>query len=467
MQPDRHVAVDFGRARQDIAAPGDAVVLEWTDPPLLDDPVTAVHEALEHPVGSPPLGEIARSGTKVVVAFDDPLLPARIVQTVLPCVLDALERAGVRRTDIRLISANGTHVKSGARELESYLGADLFRAWSADAQLSSHDCTDSAGLVGMGRSRLGDLVEVNRVVQDSDLLVFVGSVKVAPNGGYSGTNVSVGLSGIRCASATYGFPVFAHPDSCHGNPARSLYQAHKQAISERIEDVTGRRTFYVNGLSGTAGRIAAVVAGYAPEVNRRSWAVADEFCVANSPQADVLVVGIPHQLPYDTANNPLMALYAIAAAARLWRGRPLLRAGGIAIGVTPSDGTIDTARLPSYPEVIDLFCESKSVEALHALVPRYWYGERYARSYAEGRSYHATHPFWLLNGCDYLVKRASRIVVAGTRNPDAFRRLGCVPTADFPDAWRLVRDHFDRPRTVILPSYWSRPLFAFDVASAA
>ncbi len=463
MERDQRVAVDFGRGRQEIAAPGDAVVLEWTDPPLLADPAAAVRDALAHPVGSPPLVEIAGSRTKVVVAFDDPLLPARIVQTVLPSVLGVLDRAGVSRADIRLISANGTHVKSRPCELESYLGAELFRAWSTDGRVLSHDCVQPADLVGMGQSRLGDLVEVNRLVQESDLVVFVGSVKVAPNGGYSGTNVAVGLSGIRCASATYGFPVFAHPDSCHGNPADSLYQEHKQAINERIEEVTGRRTFYVNCLSGTAGRIAAVVAGYAPEVNRRSWARADQFCVAPSPDADVLVVGIPQQLPYDAADNPLVALYAMATAARLWRGRPLLREGGIVIGVTPSDGTIDTARLPSYPEVIDLFCESKSVEALDALVPRYWYDETYARSYAEGRSYHATHPFWLLNGCDYLLKRASRIIVAGTRNPEAFRRLGCVPVADFSEARALVSDHFDHPRTVVLPSYWSRPLFAFDV----
>lgn len=465
MDSEKRVVVDFGREREEIAVPGDAVVLEWTDPPLLADPVTAVESALAHPVASPPLVEIARSRKKVVVAFDDPLMPRRVVQTVLPSVLGALDQAGVSRSDIRLISANGTHVKYGLRALESYLGADLFRTWSSDARVLSHDCMEPADLVGMGRSRLGDLVEVNRLVQESDLLVFVGSVRVGPNGGYTGTNVTVGLSGIRCASATYGFPVFAHPDSCHGNPASSLYQEHKQAINERIEEVTGRRIFYVNCLSGTGGRVAAVVAGYAPEVNWRSWAVADRFCVARSPDADVLVVGIPRQLPYDTSDNPLLALYALSAAARLWRGGPLLREGGIAIGVTPSDGTIDTEKLPSYPEVIDLFCESKSVAALDALVPRYWDGEKYSRSYAEGRSFHATHPFWLLNGCDYLLKRASRIIVAGTRNPEAFRRLGCVAAADFPEAWRLVRNHFDRPRTVVLPSYWSRPLFAFDVSS--
>ncbi len=465
MESEKRVLVDFGQGRQEIAVPGNAVVLEWTDPLLLADPMAAVEMALAHPVGSPPLVELARSRKKVVVAFDDPLMPARIVHTVLPSVLGVLDLAGVSRSDIRLLSANGTHPKYGSRDLERYLGADLFRTWAADARVLSHDCVESAGLVGMGRSRFGDLVEVNRLVQESELLVFVGSVRVGPNGGYTGTNVAVGLSGIRCASATYGFPVFAHPDSCHGNPASSLYQAHKQAINERIEEVTGRRVFYVNCLAGTGGRVAAVVAGYAPEVNWRSWAVADQFCVAKSPDVDVLVVGIPQQMPYDTSDNPLLALYAVSAAPRLWRGRPLLREGGIAIGVTTSDGTIDTERLPSYPEVIDLFSESKSVEELDALVPRYWYGENYTRAYAEGRSYHATHPLWLLNGCDYLLKRASRIIVAGTRNPEAFRRLGCVAAADFSEAWRLVRDHFDRPRTVVLPSYWSRPLFAFDVSS--
>ena len=51
----------------------------------------SVYKALENPIGSPPLIDLARKAREVVIVFDDFTRPTPISQ-VLPPVLDILER---------------------------------------------------------------------------------------------------------------------------------------------------------------------------------------------------------------------------------------------------------------------------------------------------------------------------------------------------------------------------------------
>ena len=53
--------------------------------------------------------------------------------------------------------------------------------------------------------------------------------------------------------------------------------------------------------------------------------------------------------------------------------------------------------------------------------------------------------------------RASVVIMAGSRNPGAFRALGITPAADFAEAWRLAtRIVGPDPVTVVAPNFWSR-----------
>ena len=56
------------------------------------------------------------------------------------------------------------------------------------------------------------------------------------------------------------------------------------------------------------------------------------------------------------------------------------------------------------------------------------------------------------------------MIIAGTQNPTAFRKIGIEPMTDFDDAWRLATGLVGEvPVTVVAPTYWSRRIFKFDV----
>src|SRR5439155_724268 len=89
----------------------------------------AVRAALAAPRELPRLGELARPGAAVTIAFDDATVasygPIRAV--AIEAVLGELEAAGVPRGRVTLICANALHRKLRPAELARILGEDLAR----------------------------------------------------------------------------------------------------------------------------------------------------------------------------------------------------------------------------------------------------------------------------------------------------------------------------------------------------
>ena len=115
--------------------------------------------------------------------------------------------------------------------------------------------------------------------------------------------------------------------------------------------------------------------------------------------------------------------------------------------------------------MIDLYAGHHEIHELarhqSAIATRPEYLERYAN----GGAYHPIHPFWLLYACDYVLSRAGAVVMAGTRNPGAFRKLGMHPARSFEDAWKRAETIVGpNPVTVVAPTYWSKRIFKFAVS---
>ena len=56
-----------------------------------------------------------------------------------------------------------------------------------------------------------------------------------------------------------------------------LYRKHKEVIMKQIEKSTGKRVFYVDAVLGTGTQMAGVFAGYSPEINEPTWALAEKL----------------------------------------------------------------------------------------------------------------------------------------------------------------------------------------------
>jgi hypothetical protein len=449
-----------------VSVPDDAVVLEYVEQPTAGDPQGVVDGALDAPAELPPLAELVRalpaSGRRrVVIAFDDPNRPAATVRTVLPAIVRRLEAAGVDDRDVTLISANGMHPKFSAESLRAYVGREVAKRFGD--RLVNHDCEDAEALVDLETTAFGDVVEMNRAAMESDLLIYVGNVATNIWGGYSGSGIVVGLGGVRSFAGHHGRGGIGHPDSCHGEPRTMHYQKRKAAIHAAIERRRGRATFYVEAMTDARGVIDAF-AGRAEAIRARAWREADRRFVRRTPPADVLVVGLAPAFLYGLAANPLIALTGVAFPTRLWLGAPLLRRGGVVIGVTDSAGVVDPATHPGYAEAMAAFGASRSFDDLARAADGIGRAPRLVARYRAGGAYHPYHPFWLFNENEYAMTTAERIILAGATPGAHWEQLGCMVTPDFAAAWRaaqcVVGPH---PRTVVLPTFWSRPRIKFDV----
>jgi lactate racemase len=450
--------VDFGRDRLRISVPDDAAVLQFVDSPACRDlaPVPElVRRALAEPLDMPPLAALVRPGATVTIAFDDPLRAPATVRAVLPVLLETLAARGVAPDRMRLISANGMHRKFSPAELRAYLSPNVADAVGSE-RIVNHDSTDEGTLLDFGRTALGDRVRHHRALAESDLTIYVGNIGPNVWGGHGGTGAVIGLAAAESIADNHAREVIGAEHSCHGDQHRMLYQRHKEAVAWQLEKASGRQVFYVEGIADDRG-VREVFAGHFAAIRRAAWPVADRTFEVAAPPADALVVGLPERLLYGEVDNPLIALTGLGFVSRMWRHAPVLREGGVVIGVSPSRGVVDAESHPSYEEVIRLYGEAGSVDALSA-------HERGHLSRRHGRGYHPAHPFWLFYEDEYLLRRAGRIILAGAAPSPLTRALGIEVAADWDTAWAMARESVGpAPRTLVAPTYWTRPRIKFAV----
>ena len=329
----------------------------------------------------------------------------------------------------------------------------------------------------MGTSELGDYVEYNKFLLDSDLFIYTGTVVVSNWGGMTGTGAIIGYPSTRSMTSTHGFPVVGHPDSCHGNQHTMMYRAHKQAIMAQIEKFTGKRVFYIDVVPSTGGAPAGVFAGYSPEINEPTWKFAESIYHMEVPQADVLVYGVPRYSLYGETSNPLIALAAACAPVRMWTNKPLLREGGVVIALVHCDGTIDERSHPSYAEILDLYRNCFNMEELSIYEEEFRNREDLIFKYKHAYSYAPVHGFWLMYESEYALNQSSKIIfagvpgmdnplakvqVSGTGGPGSARDVGCTPAKDFAEALKIAEKTVGKnPRIMACPSFWTkiRPRF--------
>jgi len=104
------IAVPYGANEVSVQVP-DANYVETLKPrPVseLKDQTAVINSALDHPIGSSSIEELAREAKSVAVVVDDYTRPTPVA-SVLPLVLGRLHSAGVSQDQIVIVFALGTH----------------------------------------------------------------------------------------------------------------------------------------------------------------------------------------------------------------------------------------------------------------------------------------------------------------------------------------------------------------------
>ena len=148
----------------------------------VDDPIQEIKRALDHPIGSPKIEELARPGMEVVLLFDDLQRPTP-VDLALPEILNRLNRAGIPDQRVNAICAVGTHVMLTLEQLEKKTGKEF--SSRLKGRIFCHDPRASDN-VPIGKTHRGTLLEINRRVAFADLIIGVGECMPHPIAGYGG-----------------------------------------------------------------------------------------------------------------------------------------------------------------------------------------------------------------------------------------------------------------------------------------
>jgi len=177
--------INYEKRKVDFAIPkGWNLISNQDKPPIagVADPLQEIRRALDHPIGSPKIEELARPGMEVALLFDDLQRPTP-VHLALPEILNRLNRAGIPDNRISGICSLGTHPIPTLEQLKKKVGEEVFSR--LQDQIFPHDPHASDNVI-IGRTHRGTLVEINPRVAFSDLIIGVGECMPHPTAGFGG-----------------------------------------------------------------------------------------------------------------------------------------------------------------------------------------------------------------------------------------------------------------------------------------
>ncbi|HPA18344.1 MAG TPA: nickel-dependent lactate racemase [Verrucomicrobiae bacterium] len=200
----------FGRDGVGLDLPDDPrlTVLEGRDAAPLAEPAAAIERSITEPIGSRPLGEIARGRRDACIVISDVTRPVPN-KLILPPILKALESAGVPRAKITILIATGLHRPNEGEELVGLVGAEIATAYRCE----NHFAQRPESIVRVGETRSGIPVELCRRYVEADLKILTGFIEPHMWAGYSGGRKAIlpGIASAHTMSFMHGFKMVADP----------------------------------------------------------------------------------------------------------------------------------------------------------------------------------------------------------------------------------------------------------------
>jgi lactate racemase len=177
------VEVAFGKTGLTLTLPeGFAYrVLQAHAAVALDDARAAVEKALDAPIGSAPIGELARGKKSAAISVCDITRPAPN-RLVLPPLLARLERAGIAPENITILIATGLHRPAPPSEIEEIVGAQI----AAKYRVVNHQAKQLSEHRFLGSTASGTPVHIDERFIAADLHITLGFIEPHLMLGYSG-----------------------------------------------------------------------------------------------------------------------------------------------------------------------------------------------------------------------------------------------------------------------------------------
>jgi hypothetical protein len=462
----------------------------------VDDVEETIRKALHEPVGMDPLPTLLTPGMKLTIAFDDISLPLPpmtrpdIRQRIIEQVLDLAAAAGV--DDVHLIAALALHRRMTEDELRHAVGDRVYDAFAPQGALYNHDAEDPDNMAFLGETKHGEVVEINKRAAESDLVIYVNINIVSMDGGHKST--ATGLAGYRSIKHHHNVHTMRHSKSFMDRHSSELHHSNwrmGKVIADagvkvfQIESTINNDTFGQDGpmsvlakrewewntrdrvsfigmqqglkrLSSSTRRkifqghrapygVTSVTAGEIEAVHEITLQHCfDQHIVEVEGQTDILTMGLPYIGPYNVNSimNPILVMcLGLGYFFNMYRGKPLVREGGVLIMTHPTPWEFHPVHHPSY---IDFFeqvladtTDPKVIEEKYEkqYAEDEWYRHLYRTSYA----YHGVHPFYMWYWGSHALEHLGRVIVVGG-DTRAVKRLGFKSASTLQDAFEMAED---------------------------
>jgi len=277
----------YGKTFLHACMPGDLLVPRQAEP--IADETGAIVEALESPIGRPPLREIVRPGERVAIVVND---ITRLTRTdlMLPPIVSTLNAVGIPDRDLFIVFALGIHRLQTEEERRLILGDEIY----SRIRNFDHVATDDASLVEIGTTSFGNRVEINREVWEADRIVLTGEIIYHLIAGYSGGRKSLvpGVGGFR--TTTFNHRMIFDPNcrsgKLDGNPSHEdLLEACHMVDPD----------FIVNVVLSPDGKLIRAVAGHYDLAHREGCRTVDRMLRAEIDAPYDVVVASAGGFPLD------------------------------------------------------------------------------------------------------------------------------------------------------------------------
>ncbi|MDD5615610.1 MAG: nickel-dependent lactate racemase [Candidatus Methanoperedens sp.] len=249
--------------------------------PAAEEEIRLIKKALENPINSMRLSEIADHGKKAVIIVSDTTRPTPTAKLLLPLISE-LEAGEVK--DITIIFGLGIHRKQTEEEKKKILGGLYGKVRSLE-----HDLNDC---VYLGTTERGTPVEIFRPVLEADIVVCTGTIEFHYYAGYSGGAKSIlpAVSSKRSINANHA--LMLDTKSCAGR----IDGAVRQDIEEASEMLG--IDFILNVVLNERKEIVFAAAGNHIEAHRKGVEFLDRLSKIEVEQADIIIVS-PGGFPKD------------------------------------------------------------------------------------------------------------------------------------------------------------------------
>lgn len=239
-----------------------------------------VRRAMQSPIDSPTLSELAAGRADCVIIVSDHTRPVPS-RDIIPNMISQL-REGSPDIRISLLVATGFHRGTTEKELEAKLGPDIL----GQVSIHVHDCRNPEENVHIGVLPSGAPCVIDRLAAETELLIAEGFIEPHFFAGFSGGRKSV-LPGICDKSTVLGNHCSAFIDSpfartgiLDGNPLhRDMLAAARMACLKYI----------VNVIIDEDKRTVAAFAGNFETAHRTGCEFLLDYCRVAPAPADIVI----------------------------------------------------------------------------------------------------------------------------------------------------------------------------------